>query len=175
MMTAARFRRLLLCALALASTGAWASFDIKPWPAAKRPPPLTLADLDGRVWNDGTLRGRVVVLNFWATWCEPCRAEMPALAALAQRHSPDTLIVLAANYQESEPKIRRYLETIRIGFPVLLDRDGAAAKAWTSRIFPTTIVIGADGRPRHIVTGEYDWNGEAAAQLLAPLLRRASK
>lgn len=175
MMTAARFRRMVLCALALASTGAWASFEIKPWPAAKRLPQLALTDLDGRVWNDKALRGRVVLLNFWATWCEPCRAEMPALAALARRHSPNTLIVLAANYQESEPRIRRYLETVNVGFPVLLDRDGAAAKAWTNRIFPTTILIGTDGRPRHVVTGEYDWNGEAAARLLEPLLRGTSR
>lgn len=164
-------RCLVVGALLLASAGALAHFDIKPWPPGKRVPTLELADIDGREWNAKSLRGKVVILNFWATWCEPCRAEMPTLAALAQKHSTDKLVVLAANYQESEPKIRRYLETIKAGFPILLDRDGAVAKAWTSRIFPTTIVIDSVGMPRHVVTGEYDWNGEAAARLLEPLLR----
>lgn len=169
------FNRLVACALLLACSGAMANFEIKPWPAGKRVPTLALADIDGREWKANSLRGRVVLLNFWATWCEPCRAEMPALAALAQKHSSDRLVVLAVNYQENETKIRRYLDTVNVGFPVLLDRDGSATKAWTSRIFPTTVVIGVDGKPRHVVTGEYDWNSDAAARLLDPLLQPLKK
>ena len=166
---------MLLCGLLLAVANTWASFEVKPWPPSKRAPALALTDLDGREWTTRALRGKVVVLNFWATWCEPCRAEMPALNALGKKHSADRLVVLAANFQENEPKIRRYLDTIKISLPVLLDRDGAAAKAWTSKIFPTTILIGVDGKPRHIVTGEYDWDSDAAARLINPLLAQGLK
>lgn len=165
--------RWCLCLLLAVTAQAFGAFEIKPWPASKAVPALKLTDLDGREWTNQSLRGKVVVLNFWATWCEPCRAEMPSLAALAQKHPPEQLVVLAANYQENDIKIRRYLETVKVGFPILLDRNGDAAKAWTNRIFPTTVVIGPDGKPRHIVTGEYDWNGDAAAKLLAPLLGAA--
>jgi len=115
-----------------------------------------------------------VVVNVWATWCEPCRAEMPSLDALAQKH-PQDVVVLAVNYQEAEPRIRRYLETVNIRLPVVLDRDGAAAKAWTRRIFPTTVIIDAAGKPRIVVTGEYDWAGPDAARLIEPLLRTVSR
>ncbi len=168
-----------LAALGLAvglmvSAPALASHEITPWPRNKAAPPLALDGLDGQAWNIARLKGKVVVLNFWATWCEPCRAEMPSLNALAQKH-PQGLVVLAVNYQEAEPRIRHYLETVDIRLPILLDRDGAAAKAWTRRIFPTTVVIDAAGKPRLVVTGEYDWAGPDAARLIEPLLRTVSR
>lgn len=153
---------------------ALASHEITPWPRNKAVPALSLAGLDGQPWQLTRLKGRVVVLNFWATWCEPCRAEMPSLNALAQKH-PQSLVVLAVNHQEAEPRIRRFMETVEINVPVLLDRDGAAARAWTRRIFPTTVLIDATGRPRFVVTGEYDWGGPDAARLIEPLLRTVSR
>lgn len=148
---------------------------VKPWPAGQRVPPLALDDLEGRSIRLADLRGKVVVANFWATWCEPCRAEMPSLAALSRQHPADALVVLAVNYQESEPRIRRFMEAVPMPFPVLLDRDGAAGRAWTRRIFPTTVLIDGTGRPRHVVTGEYDWAGADAARLIEPLLRTATR
>jgi thiol-disulfide isomerase/thioredoxin len=153
---------------------ALASHEITPWPRNKAVPPLALDGLDGQAWNIARHKGKVVVLNFWATWCEPCRAEMPSLNALAQKH-PQDVVVLAVNYQEAEPRIRRYLEAVDIRLPILLDRDGAAAKAWTRRIFPTTVLIDATGKPRLVVTGEYDWAGPDAARLIEPLLRTVSR
>ena len=170
-------RALAALGLAVALLGpapAQASYEIAPWPRNKAVPVLSLAGLDGQPWQLARLKGKVVVLNFWATWCEPCRAEMPSLNALAQKH-PHDVVVLAVNYQEAEPRIRRYLETVDIRLPVLLDRDGAAAKAWTRRIFPTTVLIDAKGKPRLVVTGEYDWAGPDAARLIEPLLRTVSR
>ena len=162
---------LLLTQLALP---AHTAFELTVWPAGRPTPALDLSDLEGQVWNRQRLLGRVVVLNFWATWCEPCRAEMPSLAQLAQQHPPERLVVLAANYQESESKVRRYLDSLPLSLPVLLDRDGLAARSWTRRIFPTTVIIGPDGRARYTLTGEFDWASPDAAKLLEPLLRTAS-
>jgi|JI10StandDraft_1071094.scaffolds.fasta_scaffold72605_2 thiol-disulfide isomerase/thioredoxin len=165
---------LWLAVALLASAPAQASYEITPWPRNKAVPVLALDGLDGQAWTAARLKGKVVVLNFWATWCEPCRAEMPSLNALAQRH-PHSLAVLAVNYQEGEPRIRRYLQTVDIRLPILLDRDGAVAKAWTRRIFPTTVIVDATGKPRFVVTGEYDWAGPDAARLIEPLLRNVSR
>jgi thiol-disulfide isomerase/thioredoxin len=163
-----------LAVAALVPAPVLASYEITPWPRNKAAPPLSLAGLDGQPWQLARLKGKVVVLNFWATWCEPCRAEMPSLDALAQKH-PQDVVVLAVNYQEGEPRIRRYLQTVDIRLPILLDRDGAVAKAWTRRIFPTTVIVDAAGKPRIVVTGEYDWAGPDAARLIEPLLRTVSR
>ena len=91
------------------------------------------------------------------------------MARLHASHA-DRLQVLTVNYQESPEKVRRFMEAGQIALPALLDRDGTATRAWTSRIFPTTVVLDATGRPRFSVTGEFDWGSAEATRLLAPLL-----
>lgn len=148
-----------------------AGYTLAPWTAGPTPP-LTLTDLRGQSWSLSAQRGRVVLLNFWATWCEPCRAEMPALQALAERLGPARLAVIGVNYQESEARIERFVAAAALTFPVLLDRDGAATRAWTRRIFPTSVLVGPDGRARQVIVGEFDWNGPQAASLITALLPR---
>src|SRR5262245_15824116 len=101
-------RRALLCAALAMAAGARAH-QLRPWAPSRPAPPLSLTDLDGKAWDLTTLHGRAVLINFWATWCEPCREEMPSLEALAKRHRADPVVVLTVNYQESEPGIRRFL------------------------------------------------------------------
>lgn len=148
---------------------AFAAYTVRPWPAAKPTPSLALTDLDGRPWSLAALKGRPVLLNFWASWCEPCRAEMPSLELLQTRHEKAGLVVLLVNYQEPLPKIKRFLEVLRFSLPILLDRDGDAANAWTPRVFPTTVLIDRSGAARSSVIGELDWMGEAARVLIEPL------
>jgi len=174
-------RRMLAASLAsvaslaaLAAAGwpsrAQAAHVVRPWPEGKAAPALSLADLDGKAWNLAALKGQVVALNFWATWCEPCRAEMPSLELLAAQHERDGLTILAVNYKESLPTVKRFLETLPFSLPILLDRDGNATGDWTPRIFPTTVLIDRAGVPRLSVLGELEWNGPVARELVAPLL-----
>jgi thiol-disulfide isomerase/thioredoxin len=142
--------------------------EIKPWKG--KVPALALPDLDGREHALAQYKGKVVVLNFWATWCEPCRAEMPSMQKLAEKFGPDKLVILGVNYQEGEPRIRRFLTQNPVQFTILMDRDGAATKAWITRVFPTSIIIGPDGKPRHLVVGEYDWVSPTIEQTIAKLL-----
>jgi len=147
-----------------------AGFQWRPWAAGRAVPPLRLPSLDGAAWRLDAWRGRVVVANFWATWCEPCRAELPSLAALAARHAGAGLVVVTVNYREDPGAIERFLASQRMALPVLLDTDGSAARAWTPMVFPSTVVVGRDGRPAGVLVGELDWAGAAAADLLRPLL-----
>ena len=159
---------------ALALPGlARAAHVVRPWPADKPVPPLALADLDGKAWSLAALMGRPVMLNFWASWCEPCRAEMPSLERLATRHARAGLAVLSVNYKEAAPAIKRFLEMLPFSLPILLDADGVVAAAWTPRVFPTTVLIDRSGMPRHSVIGELDWMGSVASELVEPLLARA--
>ncbi len=164
-----------LAALATGAIGAPAAgaHVIRPWPADKPAPSLDLADLDGRRWTLTDLKGKVVVMNFWASWCEPCAVEMPSLSWLADQPRGEPL-VLGVNYQEHEDKIRRFIAQVPVSFPILLDRNGEAARAWTPRVFPSTVVLGRQGRPAFTVVGEYNWAGPEAQQLLQPVMRRAS-
>jgi len=174
-------RRMLAASLAsvasvaaLAAAGwpsrAQAAHVVRPWPEGKAAPALSLADLDGKAWNLAALKGQVVALNFWATWCEPCRAEMPSLELLAAQHERDGLTILAVNYKESLPTVKRFLETLPFSLPILPDRAGNATGDWTPRIFPTTVLIDRAGVPRMSVLGELEWNGPVARELVAPLL-----
>ena len=147
---------------------------LRPWPRERPVPRLGLADLDGRSWELSELKGRPVLLNFWATWCEPCRAEMPSLDRLARQQAGEGLAVFAVNYQEGEGRIREFLETVRVSLPVLLDRDGLAARQWTPRVFPSTVLIDRHGQPQSTVIGEFDWGSAEAAALLGPLLAKTA-
>ena len=142
----------------------------RPWPKSKPTPALELPAWESPPVRLAALRGQVVVLNFWASWCEPCRAEMPSLELMAERHKGDRLQVLAVNFRETDGTIRRFLAQTDFSLPILRDADGAAARAWQVRIFPSTVVIGRDGRAAFTVVGEVDWGGAEARAWIAPLL-----
>ena len=95
---------------------------------------------------------------------------MPSLSWLAEQPGDEPLVV-GVNYQEHEDKIRRFIAQVPVSFPVLLDRSGETARAWTPRVFPSTVVLGRDGRPALTVVGEFNWAGPEADKLLQPLLR----
>ena len=162
------------CALTTTPSRSLAQALVQAWPSMREAPPLSLRDLQGQTHTLAPLRGKVVVLNFWASWCEPCVAEMPSVLRLAETRGDEGVVVLAVNFQEGPAKIRAFLENV-LGevpgsLPVLLDADGGAAKAWTRRVFPTTVLVGRDGRPRWSVVGEFDWTGPQARQLIDPLV-----
>jgi thiol-disulfide isomerase/thioredoxin len=142
----------------------------RAWPARSATPEIALPAWDGAPWRLDAQRGQVVVMNFWASWCEPCRAEMPSLELLAQRYEARRLQVVAVNFRETDAAIRRFLDKMPISLPILRDADGGAAKAWGVRVFPSTAVIGRDGRAAFVVTGEIDWTGALARQWIETVL-----
>ena len=149
---------------------ALAAHAVRAWPADRPVPPLDVVDLAGKPWRLEALAGQVVVLNFWATWCEPCRLEMPSLDAMAARRRREGVVVAAVNYKEPPDVIRRFLERAPFKSQILLDSDGDATVTWTPRVFPSTVIIGRNGQPVHVVVGELDWRGAEAKALLDPLV-----
>jgi thiol-disulfide isomerase/thioredoxin len=178
-----RVRRRLIVASGLgllaASTGVGRAFaqaeatsgaQHRKWPASRPTPSLALPAWDGPAFNLVAQRGKVVVLNFWASWCAPCRAELPSLELLAESRAAQGLVVQAINFRETDGAIRRFLEQSPLSLPILRDVDGGAAKDWQVRIFPTTVVIGRNGRAAFSVTGEVDWSGSTPRQWIASVL-----
>ncbi len=148
--------------------------EVVPWPVRKAVPPLAGTDLDGRLWRLADLRGKAVLINFWASWCGPCQTEMPSLQTLAELYGPDKLVVLAVNFKESEPVVQRYRQRTGFSLPVLLDPSGSIAREWGATVYPTTVLVGADGRVQGLVRGELDWTGPAAGRLVEALLAPTS-
>jgi len=142
----------------------------KPWPGNRATPALELNGLDGTPWRLADERGHPLLLNFWATWCEPCRAEMPSLEKLAASRAVTGLRVVAVNFKEGEPAIRRFLSNTSLRLPVVRDADGSAARAFGINIFPSTVAIDRRGRTLFILVGELDWAGEEAAAMIRPML-----
>lgn len=166
-------RHWLACALALAAARpAVAATDtpFRPWPRSLRLPVLQLPQQEGGHWSLAALHGKPVLLNFWASWCEPCRTEMPALELLATRHESQGLQVVAINFRETDAAVRRFVETTGLSLPVLRDPDGAAAHAFGARVFPFSVGIHRQGRPVWTVVGEIDWAAPAARQAVARLM-----
>jgi len=147
--------RLLIACTMLAPPIARAQ-ALTPWTGGATPP-LELAALDGSRHRLADYRGRVVLVNFWATWCGPCRAEMPGIEQLRRSLAQDPFTVLAVNVGEDSETVGAFADRVAMGFPLLLDRDAGTARAWGARVLPMTYVIGPEGRIRYRAVGERDW------------------
>ena len=147
-------------------------FEVLPWPPGKAVPTTVGVDAQGRTVLLKELRGKAVLINFWASWCEPCTAEMPSLQTAAQQHGADHLAVLAVNFKEPGPTVERFVQRSALTLPVLLDPQGEVARAWGVHVFPTTVLLGADGRVRRVVRGPLDWTGSQANALIESVLSK---
>jgi peroxiredoxin len=123
--------------------------------ANKPAPDLSLKTLDSQVIKLSDLKGNVVVLDFWATWCPPCRESLPNLAKLSADASLASrgLKVIAVNAREPPEKAKAYVDDNHLPLTVALDLDGSAEETYKVDGFPTTIVIGRDGTIQHTIVG----------------------
>ncbi len=159
---------LALCSLMLGASAAHCG-ELKPWTGGATPA-LALKDPEGKAHDLAAYRGKVVLVNFWATWCPPCREEMPSMQALREQLADKGFEVLAVNLMESEEKIAAFRESELIDLPVLMDRDGAAAKRWKVGMLPISFVIDRRGAIRYQLVGEANWTGPAVAPLIERLI-----
>jgi len=118
-------------------------------------PGFTLEELEGEVVSLSDLRGQVVVINFWASWCPPCREEMPALERVYREIRSEGVELLAVNttYQDSLTEARSFVERYDLTFPILVDAEGEAARRYQLRALPSTFFVDADGVIRKVVIG----------------------
>ena len=140
---------------------AWAQFDKTAWPANIATPKIEAIDLQDKAWNAAELTGKVVVLNFWATWCAPCKDELPTLQTLHDISDAQT-VVLTINVREPAARAARYMQSTGLTFPVISDTKGELAKRWGVTVYPTTILIAPNGQARWRIVGDVDWSGAQA-------------
>jgi thiol-disulfide isomerase/thioredoxin len=129
-----------------------------------------LKDLEGRAHDLAAYRGKVVLVNFWATWCEPCRQEMPSIQRLSEKLAGKPFVVLAVNVDEPESRVRNFLNETRFDLPVLLDANKSVTRQWGARLLPVTFIVGPDGRVRYRLLGEMDWSSQTTVTLISALM-----
>jgi len=159
----------LFAVLFACSIGVGLAADLKTLPG-KPAPALALPTLDGGTARLEQLRGRVVLVNFWAVWCPPCRKEMPSMARLAEQMGNRPFTILDVNVGESPEEIRAFLKQVPVNFPILLDAGGEHLKPWQVFAFPTSYVVDKQGRLRLGLFGSIEWDSAEAVAKLEALL-----
>jgi len=136
-----------------------------------RPPSFTLQNLEGKTVDLESFRGKVIFINFWATWCVPCRAEMPLMEKLYQDLKDKDFVMLAVSEDlEGKSVVEPYVKEFKLTFPVLLDPDLAINSLYGIRAIPETFLIDKTGIITHKIPGARDWTQKEMRELIAKLL-----
>jgi thiol-disulfide isomerase/thioredoxin len=131
---------------------------------------IKLPDVNNKLIDIKDYHGKVTLVNFWATWCPPCVEEIPSLNRLIDSMDSPDFRLISINYVESPETINAFLKTFKVKFPVLLDRDGKVSSAWKVIVFPSTYVIGKDGKIKYGVNAAIEWDSEQTIRTLRQLL-----
>lgn len=132
-------------------------------------PDFSLTQLDGQEVQSKDLRGKVVVLNFWATWCGPCKEEMPALDRLRRQFDQKDVAFYTITTDLQRDGIKAFMDRLGLGLPVLLDEDKDVSSAFLVRGLPTTVLIGRDGNLVGRAVGPRAWDSPEAVALVRAL------
>lgn len=133
-------------------------------------PALQAKDLKGVSRTLADYRGKVVLLNFWASWCPPCLQEMPSMERLRLKMAGRPLEIVALDSAETPAEVKAYLSRMKLGFPVLLDPDGSNTRRWKVFALPTTFLLDGKGQLRYVLTGPTEWDEGEALQVIESLL-----
>src|SRR5437879_4375710 len=140
--------------------------NLSTYPRATRPPEFNGSTIDGRTVSLASVDGKVVLLNFWATWCEECRPEMPMFERLHREFAAQGFSVFGINARERAATIRAYANELRLTFPLVLDAKGEINTAYGVVGLPATFLIGRDGRAVARAVGPRDWSSASAKEII---------
>ena len=132
-------------------------------------------DLKGKPFDLAAYAGKPLLINFWASWCPPCRAELPALNRAHQALKDDGVVMLAVNVGETKSALEAFLEDYPIDFPVLMDEAGGSMKQWQIRGMPTTVMLNTSGEVVYHIAGERAWDSDVVLAQIRHLSENLSE
>ncbi len=144
--------------------------NVSAYPSLMHPPDFSGLTADNRTVSLASLRGKVLLFNFWASWCLECRPEMPMFEHLHREFSAQGLAVVGINAREGTSAIRAYAKELNLTFPLIQDPSGKINSAYGVIGLPTTFLIARDGRAVALAIGPREWNGKAARAVIQALL-----
>lgn len=157
---------MISCLLLLTSAQAQ---DLKPWKGGPTPP-LTLNDLSGKPLKLEDYRGKVVMVQFWATYCPPCLKEMPSMTRMQAKLAGKPFVILAVNMGETEQEVKEFLAKMKVDFTILMDNNGKALSDWKIFVAPSTFLIDAKGNIRYTLQGGAEWDAPEQLQTIREML-----
>lgn len=164
-------KKIVLLALLLA-TGLAQAGDLKPYDGASLPD-FTLNDMQGKPHTLSAYQGKVVMLNFWATYCGPCIKEMPSMQRLREKMAGKPFTILAVDMAEEPSDVKAFLDRhrIKVDFPLLLDPVGEVVEQWMISAVPTTFILDQTGKIRFALYGGLEWDNEEVIATLNGLMK----
>jgi peroxiredoxin len=148
----------LLITLVIASASHATGKGLTALPDKPGAPDFALKDVDGNLHHISDYKGHVVIVNFWATWCPPCRAEMPSMQRAWEQLREEGIVMLAIDVGEDEDAIFEFTASYPVEFPLLLDTESAVSEAWEVKGLPTTFVVDQWGRKVYRAVGGREWD-----------------
>ena len=142
--------------------------NLKPVEGKVMPPSLELKDLQGKSHNLNDYKGQVVLVQFWATYCGPCRKEMPSMNKMKAKMGDVPFTILAVDMGESKEEVQQFVNEVKPEFTILMDEDGRSINDWRVFAAPSNFIIGPDGSIRYTLFGGVEWDSdELIAKLVA--------
>ncbi len=132
---------------------------------------FNLLDLSGNQASLSNYQGKVIMLNFWATWCPPCRNEMPSMESLYKKMKDKNFVIVAVNIQENSSTVKSFIQKNRYSFPVIIDEKGEVAAKYQIRVIPTTYIIDTKGKIAGVFTGSRDWDSDDVVKIFRELAK----
>jgi cytochrome c biogenesis protein CcmG, thiol:disulfide interchange protein DsbE len=179
-------QRWLVCGLLILALGGAASadgrdvtpllksLDLRGYSPGTVSPAFTALTVEARTLSTAELRGKIVFLNFWASWCSECRPEMPILERVHREFALQGLTIIGINAREHREVVQRYGKDLGLTFPLVLDSDGKIGTAYGLVALPTTFIVGRDGRAIALAVGPRDWMSAPARAIIEQLLAEPS-
>ncbi len=152
--------------------GASQATNLKPYTGKVTTPPLKLMDLQGNMHDLNDYKGQIVLLQFWATYCPPCRKEMPSMNRMIEKMEGTAFKILAVDMGESKAEVRLFIDEVKPEFTILMDESGKSIADWQVFAAPSNFIIGPEGKIRYTLFGGVEWDSDEMIDTLKALAEK---
>jgi len=163
-------RKIFFVAL-LVFSGQLFATELKPFTADIKTPALVLQDLQGKTHNIEDYKGQIVLLQFWATYCGPCRKEMPSMNILMKKMGDTPFKILAVDMGETKEEVEQFVSEVKPEFTILMDEEGKSIADWRVFAAPSNFIIGPKGKIRYTLFGGVEWDSDELIENLKTLAK----